>query len=364
MTDAREPTISLDARYYTDEAIYEQELAGLLSETWQYAGHGSQLPNTGDYFCFSIAEQNLFCVRDQDGEVRSFYNVCQHRAHELVSGSGNSRALSCPYHSWTYNLSGELQSAPNMRAVEGFDRSKICLTPVNTEEFCGFIFVNLDPNAKPMDAWFPGVREELQAFVPQIDELKPLEHVEVVENCNWKVSVENYSECYHCQKCHPTFSTGVVKPNTYDIQPQGYCLRHTTECQNLDKMTYPIDIEANAHAGDYSSWFLWPMFSFQVYPGNVLNTYIWRTEGVDKVKAIRGWYVTDSMDAEVIHDLAVQDRATTVQEDIELVESVQRGLNNRGYRPGPLVVDPAGGVNSEHSIKALQSWMREAVDPD
>jgi len=106
-----------------------------------------------------------------------------------------------------------------------------------------------------MDTWFPGVREELNAFVPQIDDLKPLLHVEALEHCNWKVSVENYSECYHCQKCHPTFSNGVVKAATYDIQPQGYCLRHTTECQNLDKMTYAIDPDANTHAGDYSSWF-------------------------------------------------------------------------------------------------------------
>jgi hypothetical protein len=61
-------------------------------------------------------------------------------------------------------------------------------------------------------------------------------------NCNWKVSVENYSECYHCSLNHPTFATGVIKPETYDIQPQGYCLRHTTECQNLDRMSYPIDL--------------------------------------------------------------------------------------------------------------------------
>jgi len=363
MTYSTDPVLSLSARYYTDPAIYRRELDGLLSSTWQYAGHISQLQNTGDYFCFEVAEQNLFCVRDESNAIRSFYNVCQHRAHELLEGSGNARALSCPYHSWTYALSGQLKSAPNMRAVPGFDAGKICLSEVRTEEFCGFVFVNLNPTAEPMDTWFPNVREELSAFVPGIEELKPLLHVEALERCNWKVSVENYSECYHCQKCHPTFSTGVVKPSTYDIRPQGYCLRHTTECQNLEKMTYEIDPEANTHAGDYSSWFLWPMFSFQVYPGNVLNTYIWRTAGVDRVRAIRGWYTPGGEDSAVIRDLAQQDRETTVQEDIELVESVQRGLKSRGYRPGPLVVDPAGGVNSEHSIKALQQWMREAVDP-
>ena len=214
--------------------------------------------------------------------MRCFYNVCQHRAHQLVQGAGRTRVLVCPYHAWTYELSGGLRAAPNSSAVEGFERSKICLTEVKCEVFLGFIFVNLDPDAAPMEDWFPGARAELEAFVPDADRLKPLEWVEIPENCNWKVSVENYSECYHCSLNHPTFATGVVKPETYDIQPQGHCLRHTTECQNLDAMNYPIDLDV-PHGGEYSSWFLWPMFSFQVYPGNRLNTYHWRPEAVDRV---------------------------------------------------------------------------------
>ena len=232
---------------------------------------------------------------------------------------------------------------------------------MKVEDFHGFLFVNLDPDARPMDEWFPDVRSELGAFVPDIAELAPLEWKDARENCNWKVSVENYSECYHCQINHPTFATGVINPKTYDIQPQGYCLRHITECQNLDRMSYPVDPNANAHAGDYSSWFLWPMFSFQVYPGNVLNTYHWRAVDTEHVVVWRGWYTKGGRDSDVIRRLADQDRQTTVEEDIRLVESVQRGLKSRGYRPGPLVLDPACGVNSEHSVRVLQNWMREAV---
>ncbi|MEM9279747.1 MAG: SRPBCC family protein, partial [Pseudomonadota bacterium] len=274
----------------------------------------------------------------------------------------NAKLLVCPYHAWTYELTGELRSGPNVRAVPGFDRTKICLTSVRIENFNGFLFANLDPDAKPMDEWFPNARKELAAWVPEIDKLKPLEWVEIPENCNWKVSVENYSECYHCSLNHQTFSTGVVKPETYDIQPEGYILRHRTECQNLESMTYPIDLESNEYAGQYSSWFLWPMFSFQVYPGNVLNTYHWRAIDAGHVVVWRGWYTVDGVKSDVISDLAIQDRQTTVEEDIHLVESVQRGLNSRGYVPGPLVLDPKCGVSSEHSIKALQQWMREAVD--
>ena len=356
-----EPLRSLDARYYTDPQIFEIERTGLLSRTWQFAGHTSQIKNPGDYFAFELSGESLFCIRGRDGEIRTFYNVCQHRAHQLVQGSGTTRVVVCPYHAWTYELTGGLRAGPNINAVEGFDKSKICLTSVRTEEFLGFIFVNLDPDAKPMEDWFPNARAELEEWVPNWAELEPLEFVEIPENCNWKVSVENYSECYHCSLNHPTFATGVVKPETYDIQPQGKCLRHTTECQNLDQMTYDIN-SGFQHQNEYSSWFLWPMVSFQVYPGNVLNTYHWRAIDAEHVVVFRGWYSVGGKEDPVARQLAIQDRETTVEEDIHLVQSVQKGLKSRGYVPGPLVLDPKCGVNSEHSVMHLQRWMKEAVD--
>ncbi len=354
---------SLEGRYYTDPAIFAKEQSGLLARTWQFAGHVSQVRNPGDYFTFELAGESLFCIRGRNGELHTFYNVCQHRAHQLVQGSGTTRVVVCPYHAWTYELSGELRSGPNVKSVPGFDRAKICLSQVRTEDFHGFIFVNLDNEAAPMDDWYPGVRAELGEYVPHIDTLEPLEWVEIPESCNWKVSVENYNECYHCSLNHPTFLTGVIKPETYDIQPTatGYVLRHTTECQSMEQMTYPLDLSV-PHADEYRSFFLWPMFSFQVYPGNVLNTYHWRASDVDHCTVWRGWYTQGGADDEVIRRLAVQDRATTVEEDIHLVESVYKGLHSRGYRPGPLVLDPACGLNSEHSIQKLQEWMREAAD--
>ena len=361
MQENTNPTISLAAHYYTDPDIFEKENQGALAKTWQFAGHRSQVENVGDFFTFTIADENLFAVRTKEHGIKAYYNVCQHRAHQLLDGEGNKRVIVCPYHAWTYKLTGELRGGPNINVVPGFDKSKICLQEIKLEDFCGFLFANLDVDAAPMDHWFPDVRQELSDFVPDILRLKPAEWVETPERCNWKVSIENYSECYHCQLNHPTFATGVVKPSTYDIQPQGYCLRHTTECQNLDQMTYPVDLESNAHAGEYSSWFLWPMMSFQVYPGNILNTYHWRPIDHQNVVVWRGWFTVDGLESDVIRDLAEQDRATTVEEDVHLVQSVQRGLKSRGYKPGPLVIDPNSGVSSEHSIKILQNWMRDAA---
>lgn len=351
---------SLDARYYTDPQVFQSECSGLLARTWQFGCHSADLPETGAYATFDIAGESLFAIRGRDQKIRVFYNVCQHRAHQLVAGTGTTRVVVCPYHAWTYELTGELRAGPNLKAVDGLDKSSVCLTEVRAEEFLGFVFVNLDNAAKPMDEWFPNVREDLADWVPNWRDLKPLEWFEIPENCNWKVSVENYSECYHCALNHPTFANGVIKPETYDIQPQGMCLRHTTDCQSLDQMTYDIQ-SGFAHNDAYSSWFLWPMFSFQVYPGNVLNTYHWRAIDTEHVVVWRGWYSVAGEDDEIVRKLARQDRATTVEEDIHLVESVQRGLRSRGYRPGPLVIDPKGGVNSEHPVMHLQRWMREAV---
>lgn len=353
---------ALAPRYYLDPAIFEREKERVFFRTWQYAGHVSQLQKAGDYFTFSLLDQSLFCVRDQAGTIRTFYNVCQHRAHELLQGSGNRRSFVCPYHAWTYTLDGKLKRAPNSSNVPGFDANVICLSEVRTESFCGFLFVNLDTDAAPMQDWFPQAESELRAFVPEIDRLQPVVWSEIAEACNWKVSVENYSECYHCRLNHPTFASGVIRPETYNVMAQGHCLRHTTECANLERMTYPIDLDANAHAGDYSAWFLWPGASFQVYPGNVLNTYVWRPVDVGNVVVWRGWYTPDGIHSEVIDKLAQQDLDTTVAEDVRLVESVQRGLGSRGYTPGPLVLDPHYGVNSEHSVQSLNDWLLAAIE--
>ncbi|MEZ5776323.1 MAG: aromatic ring-hydroxylating dioxygenase subunit alpha [Hyphomicrobiaceae bacterium] len=359
--DGAEPiTRALEPTYYISPEIFEREKRTLLARTWQFALHASAIPHAGDFQQFRIAGEDLFAIRGRNGEIRAFYNVCQHRAHRLVSGNGNAKVVVCPYHAWTYELDGRLRGAPNAQSVPGFDRAAICLTEVRTEVFCGFVFANLDPEAAPMADWFPNVEAELRSYVSHIDRLRPLEWVEIPEACNWKVSVENYSECYHCSYNHPTFAKGVIDPESYDIQPQGYCLRHTTKSANLDRMTYPVDMSV-PHAGDYSSWFLWPAFSFQVYPGNVLNTYHWRMDAHDRCTVWRGWYTIDGAESEVIRKLARQDRATTVEEDIRIVESVQQGLGSRGYRPGPLVLDPKCGLNSEHSVATLNRWMREGV---
>ena len=381
-----EPIRALAPRYYVDGDHHALEMDRVFARTWQYACHEAEVAERNAYRTFRIGDQGLFVIRDGEGRLRAFYNVCKHRAHELLRGAGRVRLITCPYHAWSYDPGGRLVRAPNSDKAPGFDASTIRLTEVGLESFCGFLFVNLDPGAAPMAEWYPGVEEELRAFVPGIDGLRPLLTRSVEEDCNWKVSVENYSECYHCRVAHPTFTTGVVDPDDYNVTAQGYCLRHSARCVSPERMSYAIDPSfgtedatsgtegtaagmedaatgtgAGACAAEYRSWFLWPAFSFQVYPGGVLNTYLWRPEGAEKVTVHRGWYTAEGVREDVIEQLAQQDLDTTVAEDVRLVNSVQRGLKSKGYTPGPLVLDPDCGVNSEHSIQALNEWLLQAL---
>jgi hypothetical protein len=204
---------------------------------------------------------------------------------------------------------------------------------VRTEVFLGFVFVNLDPDAAPMDDWFPQVRGRTGGFVPHWADLKPLEWVEIPENCNWKVSVENYSECYHCTLNHPTFATGVIKPETYDIQPQGYCLRHTTECADLGQMSYPTSTAGSTTRGRL--FLLVPVADVLVsglsgQPAEHLSL----ARGRCRSRGGLARLVFGRRRRPTVRRMASQDRATTVEEDIHLGRIGAARLESRGYARG------------------------------
>ena len=351
------PVHALPARLYTSEEIYAQVVERLFMPSWHYVCHGSMLPEAGDYYAFTLLGQDLFVARGRDGVLRCFYNVCQHRGHTLVEETGRTRVLVCPYHAWTYELDGRLRAAPGAQGSPGFDKSKICLTEVRLEVFLGFAFVNFDADAKPMAETYPGVAAAARALCPDIEDRIFAHEHEAEEYCNWLVAVENYNECYHCGHVHKAFSDGVIDPGSYDIQPFGAArvLHHKAGAAGGEGAWY------DTSGSDYGSFYLFPLFSLQIYPGGVVNTYYWRPEGPRDTTVHRGWFSNDGVVDDRLQQVIDLDRDTTFAEDLELVKRVQRGLASRGYRPGPLVLAPEFGINSEHSIAALHGWVREAL---
>lgn len=333
---------ALDPMYYVRPDIFEREKEKIFFSSWIYVGHTSQVANNGDFFTLTLIDQSIVIMSGQDGELRGFYNVCPHRAHELFGeAKGNKKAIVCPYHAWSFETDGKLRSARGSDQVEGFDASKVCISQVKVEEFLGFIFVNLDPQAPPMDEVYPGVKEGILELAPDIEGNVYTHHHEKHLNANWKVAVENYNECYHCPGVHQTFSQGVVDPKSYKIAPGTNCLLHTAVSQPRGKQAYEIDL-VNPNASKYASFYLWPTFSCQIYPGGVVNTYHWYPHDVGNTTVYRSWFFDDPKATEDQWEIIELDRTTTFAEDLTIIDSVQRGMKSRGYKPGPLVLDPSG----------------------
>lgn len=359
MTDVSEgPVPGLPPRYFNDPDLFGRIRDQVFYRTWQYACHDSQLPNPGDYLTFSLFDEDIVVLRDRDGELQALYNVCQHRGHRLLEGSGNRRLLVCPYHAWSYDLNGRLRAAPASEAVDGFDRSAICIPRIRLEAYLGFVFINLDPDAAPMDRCYPGVREAILALCPDIANRRFAHEHSVDEGCNWMVAVENYNECYHCKVAHPDFAKGVIDPGSYGIKPfgEGRVLRHSSLPTRDDGAWYDVS------GSDYGSFYLWPAAAIQVYPGGLINNYYWRPLAVDDTRVHRGWFSDTGAVDETLQRVIDLDRSTTFAEDLVLVRNVQRGIRSRGYRPGPLVINRAGGIDNELSIACLHRWLRDAVD--
>jgi len=352
------PQRGLPARYFNDPTLYARIRDNVFYKTWQYGCHSSQVAAPGDYVTFSLYDQDILIIRGADNQLRAMYNVCQHRGHKLVQGCGNKRLIVCPYHAWSYDLTGQLKVAPNSKAVDGFDTADICIPQIRIEQFVGFVFVNLDPDCLDMDQCYPDVRDAIVDLCPQIkQQVHAYEH-SIEEGCNWLIAVENYNECYHCKVAHPDFAKGIIDPSSYEVLPfgKGQVLRHSSLPSPSDEAWYDVS------GSNYGSFFLWPATSIQIYPGGVVNNYYWRPLAVDNVRVHRGWFSADGKVSDALQKVIDLDHDTTFAEDLVLVGNVQRGIQSMGYRPGPLIIDAEGGIDNELSIAMLHQWVRDAVD--
>ena len=357
--DTNELIVGLDVKYFKDVEIYNRVKENIYFNTWQMACHSSQVKTPGDFFSFSIFDQDVFVLRGEDAKLRAFYNVCQHRGHKLVDGHGSKRSIVCPYHAWTYDLEGQLKRAPNSEKVKGFDVSNICVPQIRLEEFLGFVFVNMDKDCLSMDEFYPGVKQAATKLCPDIASKQYANEHTADEGCNWLIAVENYNECYHCKMVHREFAKGVIDPDSYRIAPfgDGKVLRHKSKPPKSNDKAW-----MDSGGSDYGSFYLWPSASIQIYPGGIVNTYHWRPLAVNDTRVHRGWYSNNGEVDEGLQKVIDLDRDTTFAEDLVLVKNVQRGINSIGYTPGPLIIDPDGSIDSELSIAALHTWMREGVD--
>ena len=348
------PALTMPSRYYTDPDVYELDKERIFYRTWQFAGHVNDLPEPGCFRTVRIADESLVVVRGRDGVIRAYYNVCRHRAHRLVDGGGRCRTFVCPYHAWTYDLEGRLVAAPGTDEIRGIDKAAIRLSEVHLEVFCGLLFVNLDDHAVPLTDLYPGLQEEILAAKPGLSGMVRVFEDRIAHHCNWKVSVENFSECYHCPVVHRYVVSNIYSADDYRITISGGIVRHFS----------PRLSDREAH-GDLHIWHLWPNLAIELFPlHRAISIRHFEAEGPRATTYTYLWYADPDLPKAAIEAVVETGRIyreTYGAENARLVMNVQKGLESRAYDRGPLVLTPAITAESEHAVAHFQSRYLDAI---
>ncbi|MDD9908357.1 MAG: ring-hydroxylating oxygenase subunit alpha [Ahrensia sp.] len=350
-------SLSLNAEAYTQAGWFNMDRNAILARSWQWVCHVEKLRECGSYLTCEIAGHPIVLTRDQNGVLRAFYNVCKHRAHMLLSGEGTTNRIMCPYHAWVYRLDGQLVRAPHTESLVNFNTSDICLDEVQVEEFCGFVFVNLDTDAEPLRDQSGDLETEIRYWAPDIDQLTFGHRLTYEIKSNWKNIVDNFLECYHCPTAHKDFCD-LVDMDTYEVTTHGIYSSHMADAGTSANSAYDV---SNATVRTHAVWWLWPTTCMMRYPGRssmiVLNVI---PAGPDRTLETYDFFLEtpepDEMELDAIRYL---DEVLQV-EDIALVESVQRGMNTPAFQQGRIVHDPDGSGKSEHAVHHFHGLVLDA----
>lgn len=310
--------------------------------------HGSEVAQPNDYITREIIGENIVIVRGRDSVLRAFYNVCPHRGHQLLSGEGKAKnVITCPYHAWTFKLDGELAHARNCENVTNFDKDRATLFPVRLEEYAGFIFINMNPDAESVEQQLPGLQDKVFEACPDVHELKLAARFTTRTPANWKNIVDNYMECYHCEPAHPGFADSVQIDRYWHTMHGNWSLQFGYAKPSEKSFKFEEGEESSFHG-----FWLWPCSMFNVPPLKGMMTVIYEFP-VDAETTLQNYdiYFTNEELTEDQKALIEWYRNVFRPEDLRLVESVQKGLKSRGYRgQGRIMADDKGSGISEHGI--------------
>ena len=332
---------------YTSEAHLAREREALFFRTWHYAGGVDELAAAGDYVTVRLLDQSILVMRGRDGAIRGFFNVCQHRAHELLEGSGNARVVTCPYHAWSYHDDGSLRTARGAERQPHFEPGRFCLKPVRTEVFADkFVFFNLDPGAASLAETAGDLAGDIMAGTPGFAQLKPLAgRTERDMKANWKVVLDNFHECYHCGPAHPAFAD-LIDMAGYRTTVSGMWSSQKGRLARHENKAYTVAAGANELT---AFWYLWPTTTFGFLPGSpALNVTSILPQSVGtSIRRYHGFALPGAAPDEAKLKYG---QMVLGPEDIAICESVQRGLASRGYAAGRFVHDPEGGQTTEAAV--------------
>ncbi len=369
---ATKPGYALPRAYYTDPAIFELDLERMLLRHWICAGHVSSLANVGDYFLVEIGRESAIVCRAGDGALHALLNVCRHRGSRVCverSGTAAGGGFTCPYHAWSYGLDGHLRVAREMPA--SFRREQFPLRSLSLQVLQGLIFISFASEPPALD---DAARALAAAAGTHGWSTAKIAHRESYEiQANWKLAVENYMECYHCQPSHPEFARRHVyaRPaaRAADIERaarersaalgieiadiDAYGLKARSGQESIAVMRSALldghqsasadgalvaPLMGNFRVSDGSSTYfdVGPVSDFLAYPDHGL-IYRFVPRSVERTEMEVLWLVHADAVAGRDYELS---RLTwlwqvTSLEDKRIIERNQQGINSRFYEPGP-----------------------------
>ncbi len=339
-------TESLPAWLYRDEGFFALEKAKVFRQAWQIVCHRNDVPEAGDYHTLDFLDEKVVTVRGEDGVVRSFHNVCRHRASRVADGDKGACGgrLVCPYHAWSYGLDGTLSAVPRWQGFGDIDLGAHGLIPVEQEIWRGFVFVRFAPG-------LPSVAEMMAPYEAEIaphsfEDLVPQGRVVLRPRpVNWKNIADNYADGLHIPVAHPGLSR--LFGGTYAIEAQPW----------VDKMSGVVGADAafswserryqallpgfeHLAPGDRRTWSyykLWPNLAFDVYPDQVdFMQFIPISATETLIREIPYARADARRETRAARYLNWRINRQVNAEDTVLIARVQAGMASSSYTTGPL----------------------------
>lgn len=342
---ASEDAVGLPAWIYSDPDFFELEKRTIFRTSWQLVCHVSDIPKVGDYHCFDMLGESIVVVRDED-RIRSFHNVCRHRASRLLDGPQGhcGRRVTCPYHAWTYTIDGRLVGVPHRDSFKNFDASRHGLVPVEQEIFLGFIFVRLEPGLPGVREMFGPYAAELEAY--RMGDLVPQGRVTMrPRDVNWKNVADNYSDAMHINVAHPGLTRLFGK--SYGIEAQDWAdkmwgVLREEPSRNWSERRYQqllptVDFLPPERQRLWTYFKLWPNVAFDIYPDQVdFMQFVPVSPTQTMIREIAYVHPDTRREMRAARYLNWRINRKVNLEDKTLIERVQSGMSSSSYTVGPL----------------------------
>jgi Rieske 2Fe-2S family protein len=330
---------------YVDPDVFAWEQKHFFGGSWMCVGRSDDVPAAGDQRAEAVGPAGVLLVRGDDGTLRAFANTCRHRGHELLGcgSSINRRVVACPYHSWGYELSGELRAAKGFKGREGFDASQWGLMPLPVAEWHGLVFVDGSGTAEPFDASLGSLEEIIAPY--ELERLKVAGSHSYEVAANWKILTENYHECYHCPAIHPELCSVSPPSSGHNYPASGAWvggtmdLREGMDTMSLDGHSGGVALRGLDAEGLRTVIYLnvFPNILISLHPDYAMVHRLTPLAANRTQIECSWWFAPESIETEGFDPAYAMDFwDITNRQDWHACESVQRGLSSEHAQPGPL----------------------------